>query len=62
MSFALRLLTERGGSYVLGPEAEAHGKNGTLGKSVFEVLQEKYLAQKLVNPATGACGRHCCSC
>ena len=49
MSSAMRLLTEHCGGDVLDPEAEVHGKNGSLGKSVFEVLQEKSPAQKPVN-------------
>ena len=36
VSSAMSLLTERGGGGVLDPEAEAHGKNGPLGKSVLK--------------------------
>ena len=50
MSSIVRLLTESGGGGVLDMEAEAHGKNGPLGKSVFEVFQEKHPAKKPVDP------------
>ena len=39
---AVRLLTERNGGGVLDPSGEAQGKKGPLGKTVFEVLQEKH--------------------
>ena len=43
---AVRLLTERGGGRVLDPRQEAQGKTGPLGRSVFEVMQEKHPDQR----------------
>ena len=37
--------------YVLDPKAEAHGKNGPLGMSVYDVLQEKHPAERTVDPS-----------
>ena len=48
---AVRLITERTGGGVLNPADEAHGKQGPLGKTVFDELQEKHPEQQPVNPA-----------
>ena len=48
---AVRLVTDRGGCGVLPPEAEAHGKNGPLGISVYDVFKEKYPVQRTVDPS-----------
>ena len=36
---------------MLDPHSEAHGKDGPLGKSVFEMLQEKHPHSVLLIPA-----------
>ncbi len=46
---AVRLLTEKGSGGVLDPDAEAHGKNGPLGKTVYEVLLEKHPPQRIAD-------------
>ncbi len=43
---AMRWLLDRGNGGVLDAESEAHGKHGGLGRTVFEVLQEKHPAQR----------------
>jgi len=48
---AVRLITERGSGGVLDPQAPAHGKGGPLGKTVFEVLQEKHPEQQPADPS-----------
>ena len=48
---AVRLVTDRGGRGVLDPEDEAHGRNGPLGMSLYDVLQEKHLVQRIVEPS-----------
>ena len=49
---AVRLVTDRGGGGgVPDPEDEAHGRNGPLGMSVYDVLQEKHPAQRTVDPS-----------
>ncbi len=48
---AVRLLTERDCGGVLDPRAEAHGKKGPLGMTVFEVLKEKHPAQRPADPS-----------
>ena len=48
---AVRLVTDRGGGGVLDPEDEAHGRNGPLGMSIYDVLQEKHPAQRTVDPS-----------
>ena len=52
----MRLLTERVGGGVLDPLSEANGKDGPLGKNVFEALQDKHLAQC---PAESSAFLHC---
>lgn len=47
---AVRLLTDRGGSTVLNPEAEAIGKDGPLGKTCLEAFREKHPPQKEPDP------------
>ena len=47
----MRLVTDRGGGGVLDPKDEAHGNNGPLGMSVYNVLQEKHPAQRTVDPS-----------
>ena len=47
---AVQLLTERTDSGVLDPHSEAHGKDGPLEKSVFQVLQEKHPPQCTPDP------------
>ena len=48
---AVRLTTEHGGGGVLDPEAEAFGKTGPMGKSVYDVLQAKHPAQRPPDPS-----------
>ena len=43
---AVRLMTELSGGGVLDPEAEAQGRPGLLGKTVYEVLQKKHPIQR----------------
>lgn len=43
---AVRLLTDRSGTTVLDPDAEALGKSGPLGKTCFDVLCEKHPQQR----------------
>ena len=43
---AVRLLTKRGGGGILDPWQEAQWKTGTLGRSVFEILQAKHPDQR----------------
>ena len=50
VSSAVRLITDRVGGGVLDPDDDAHGKSGPLGKSVYDVLQEKHPAQQPVDP------------
>ena len=42
---AVRFLTERSGGGILDLSSDAQGKNGATGKSVFDVLKEKYSEQ-----------------
>jgi len=48
---AVRLLTDRLGGGVLDPSAEAQGKDGPLGKTVFDVFQEKHPPQRQADPS-----------
>ena len=48
---AMRLLTECGCGGILDPTNEAHGKNGPLGISVFDILQEKHPRQQPIDPS-----------
>ena len=43
---AMRFLMANGDGGVLDPNSEAQGKDGPLGKTVFEVMQEKHPAQR----------------
>ena len=49
---AVRLVTDRTGGGTLDPADKAQGVNGPLGKSVFEVLQEKHPSQRAADPST----------
>eukprot|EP00117_Sycon_ciliatum_P019119 scpid50248/ scgid17443/ len=48
---AVRLVTDRSSGGVLDPADEAHGKTGPLGKTVYDVLQEKHPAPRTPDPS-----------